>query len=286
MSAAEVLDPDAQAEPVAREEQLALRSTVRDLVAAFTEAENTVRVAFRMLVDAEARLNHVFRGAEYGSISIEAGRYGTRFNDPEETIEKLARGAWRVIVERLELKRMMSVKRWEALQHTLDREKLPPITEENVVAFAEQHLASLGEMLTEAVGEVYEWLRPWSGSKAAQYKTNPKLEIERRVVLTWMVEPGYKAGHLHVRYGRSSQQLTALENVFSALDGRGSISKGYHSLLETAVNETPCGEQGETAYFRFRAYRNGNLHVEFKRLDLLKRFNQVAGGRRLKPEAE
>lgn len=39
----------------------------------------------------------------------------------------------------------------------------------------------------------------------------------------------------------------------------------------------------ETAYFRFRCFKNGNLHIEFKRLDLVARLNQVAGGARLKP---
>lgn len=35
---------------------------------------------------------------------------------------------------------------------------------------------------------------------------------------------------------------------------------------------------GETEMFAFRCFRNGNLHLRFKRLDLLKRLNEIAGG--------
>lgn len=41
---------------------------------------------------------------------------------------------------------------------------------------------------------------------------------------------------------------------------------------------------GETDLFAFRCCANGNLHLRFRRLDLLARFNQIAGGRRLRPQ--
>jgi len=55
--------------------------------------------------------------------------------------------------------------------------------------------------------------------------------------------------------------------------------------VETAIGQSGREGRGETPLFRFKAFRNQNVHLEFKRLDLLKRFNQIAGGRRLKPKA-
>jgi len=34
---------------------------------------------------------------------------------------------------------------------------------------------------------------------------------------------------------------------------------------------------GETEYFKFKACKNGNLHLEFKRMDLVSKLNQLAG---------
>jgi len=41
---------------------------------------------------------------------------------------------------------------------------------------------------------------------------------------------------------------------------------------------------GETDYFAFRCFKNGNLHLIFKRPDLVRRLNQIAGGKRLRGE--
>jgi hypothetical protein len=76
--------------------------------------------------------------------------------------------------------------------------------------------------------------------------------------------------------------------VFTALDGKGMIAKGsWQSKLADAINTTPVSVgRGETDYFRFKCYRNRNLHLEFKRPDLVERLNQMAGGMRLRDKRE
>jgi hypothetical protein len=39
---------------------------------------------------------------------------------------------------------------------------------------------------------------------------------------------------------------------------------------------------GETEYFAFRCFRNHNLHLRFKRPDLVAKINQIAGGNALR----
>jgi hypothetical protein len=271
-------------------ESVVPRATVRELVAAFERAERTVRESFRAISEAEHALNGVFApGETFMAIRVSASgeRLHDDFGDANRAIEIMTRAAWRTIVERLELKRFMSVKRWNALQDELyqrshPRTPLPPITERNVLDFAHRYLEAAPEMLTEAVEEVFDWLRPHRHTVQGKLKTNTEMEIGPKAIVGYMVELGF-TGRFRVAYGgHASQRLTALENVFSALAGRGSISKGYQSLIEAAINDSPKGT-GETDLFRFRACKNGNLHIEFKRLDLLAKFNQMAGGKRLRP---
>jgi hypothetical protein len=70
-------------------------------------------------------------------------------------------------------------------------------------------------------------------------------------------------------------QLRALDNVFHMLDAKP-LSAYRNGDLINAINESECGA-GETEYFRFKSFLNSNLHLEFKRMDLVQRLNEVGG---------
>lgn len=210
-------------------ESIVSRATVRELVAAFERAERTVRESFRAISEAEQALNGVFAlGETFPAIRVSASgeQLHDNFSDANRAIEIMTRAAWRTIVERLELKRFMSIKRWSALQDELyqrtnPRTQLPPITERNVLDFAHRYLEAAPEMLTEAVEEVFDWLRPHRHTTQGKLKTNTEMEIGPKAIVGYMVELGF-TGRFHVAYGgHASQRLTALENVFSALDLEG-----------------------------------------------------------------
>ena len=152
----------------------------------------------------------------------------------------------------------------------------PDIDEAQILAMLEGTLANTGAFIEEAVREVFEYLRP----HRSHYKTNTEFEIGKRVILSWAVETKWDGG-FHVNSYRE-QILRAVDNVFHALDGNGTI-KTHRGPLIDAIEASRTGT-GETDYFKFKCYRNHNLHLEFKRLDLVARLNAVAGGMRLRGE--
>ena len=101
---------------------LAIRSTARELAAAFARAEQEIRETFARLVEIEQRLNVAFLGTAHGGRMRIEDRYnrGMAFDDPDEVIARLSRDAWKAIVDRLELRKVMSVKRWQALEKRLN----------------------------------------------------------------------------------------------------------------------------------------------------------------------
>lgn len=264
---------------------LARKIGVRELVDVFEQSTAAVHGAFGLLAAAEERLNAAFAMGEMrSSMFVRPSRYahhGGDWTDSDQAIEQMTRQAWNVVVERLELRRVMSIAAWDEMDKQLREGVLPSFTFENICQFAEHHAGNLHSHLTDAVREVYDWLRPEGSSDGGQYVTNRHGgPVGKRVVLRWMVSAGWGAQRFHIRYGKSQHQLVALENVFSALDGMGQISKGYYSLLEVAINASDGA--AETEYFKAKCCKNGNLHVEFKRLDLLARFNALAGGKNFK----
>jgi hypothetical protein len=263
---------------------LALRTTVRELVSTWQAAEQSIRTAFAQIAAAETSLNNAFTLG--GSVSLHVrGRYGRGdidFSDAADSIEALARTCWGHIVDRLELRRVLSDVKWRELEEHLRRGELLEITEANVIAFAAQYMSALPELFAEKVTESFEWIRPRQDTPRADYKTNQKnatYEIGEKIVLTSVVGRGWSGGFSVGSYAQG--KLSALESVFRALDGQGYGTKHHYSDLETAVNASKDG-RAVTDYFDARVFKNGNMHLTFKRADLLARFNQIAGGQRLR----
>lgn len=260
---------------------LTVHRSIVEVVRLYEQADSDIREAYAKVAAAEDRLNACFTMEHWCGISIREESYhrsSVEWHDPKTTLDRLKRDVWRALVQRLEIRRAISIERAKQLDEQLEKGALPEITEESVLQFAQQYLDNIGNMLNEAVAEVFEWLRP----RRSRYKTNTELEIGPKVVLSRVVEEKWNGNGFRVEHDRQ-KYLTALENVFTALDGNGWINKMHFSALQNAIDACGPDGVGETEYFAFRCFKNRNLHLTFKRRDLLQRFNAIAGGKRLRP---
>lgn len=268
------------------------KPTIQRIVIDYLKAAQCIRDGFNALVAARATLGGACGVDDFDALRLrDARNCYLNIDDPEATIAKLEREVWGVLVEQLEIKRMMSISAAAKLDEQLEKGVLPRLSTHAVMTMFQGFADQLPQMLTEAVTEVYDWLRPHEGYAAATYKTNQKnakFELGERIVITWIIDRqlfSWNSAHpFKLNYG-CQQKFVALENVFSALDGRGQINKGHISAVEAAVRVAGHDGKWETEYFSGRACKNGNLHLRFLRADLLAKFNAVAGGKRLKGAA-
>jgi len=257
---------------------IAKRLTITEAVAVYEKATAQIRESFRLVAEAEKMLNDTFTLGAHCSIHVSGYSGRVNFDDPSDNLLRVRHDVWSAIIERLEIRRMMSVARSKEISRQLEKLELPEITLQSASELLHGFQSNLGKMLEEAVEEVFSWLRP----RASKYKTNSEYEVPRKVVLTGVVEPWNQPwSSWRVNYHREPE-LTALENVFSALDGAGQITETHYSAISNAIRADGFDGIAETTYFKFRTFKNGNMHLEFKRLDLLARFNAIAGGRRLR----
>ena len=269
-----------------RPDALARFTTPRELIATFADAEARVRQAFAMIDDVELTLGCAFLADSMDRrFNVCVDRNHVAWDNVAWTIDKMRRQAWRVIVQRLELRRVLSIKRWEQMDKALDHDEVPPITAETVENFVLRWTAEAPKLIEEAIVEVFDWLRPGEHTQRADYKTNQKnarLEIGERIVLTYMAERGWHGNGWRLNHNRA-QHMTALENIFRALDGAGTSTPHYQSDIETAIEKAGADGRWSTKYFEGRCFKNHNLHLRFLRLDLLAEFNRRAGGACLRP---
>lgn len=256
---------------------------IEAMVHAYNDAVAEIVEGYRLLDSAQQRLTAAFQASSYrfGTNPREnEGGVGTAAAD--RVIDRIHRAALRALIERMAIQPMLSDRKWKELQDQLERgkrEDLPSITEQSLAAMAEGIAQNLGSYFIEAVREVYDFLRPhpsWRG----EYKTNNKWELGRKVIVRG-IERSYGTRPFRVAYGYQ-QNITAIDNVFHYLDGRPRPEGTLYGPLTDAILQSADGV-GETGYFKFRCFQNGNLHLGFKRLDLVQRLNEVAGGDKLKP---
>ena len=263
---------------------LAHRETITALVGTYQQATADIAAAYAMLDAAKKRLNLAFKTAHIEVIRRNNGGD----TEPKEVTgvnKEIKRRAWCAIVERMEVKKLMSIKRREELDRQLNGDsrsyepvaELPDLTEANILGMFQDTMAKASEYANEAVFEIFDWLRPHAGH-TADLKTNEKWRIGKKVIIGYAVEMAYSRGKYNVKYDRE-KNLVALDNAFHMLDGKGTL-KGYHGPLVNAIKESPDGT-GETDYFKFKCCKNHNLHVEFKRPDLVAKINRTAGGNRI-----
>ena len=206
---------------------------------------------------------------------------------PDECLE-IERHAWRSFIDDLHLREVLSIEARKKLDGQLyenrrgygDNAPLPPFTEENVFGFFEQTCANFPDLIKEALREVFKWLTPsqrWTGCK-----TSNEFKIGKKVVLCHVASPCYSGG-LQVDYDRRAQ-VDALGNALSMLDGKG-VRKSRReneedrkltgSYTDAWDHDWRQGLPYEDGYLIAKPFSNRNVHVTFKRNDLVEKINQA-----------
>ncbi len=192
-------------------------------------------------------------------------------DDYADLFNAMRRNAWRMLIDHLGVKNVMSVAKRDKFESQLNNGDMPDVTAEAIIATIFGLADQAKDFATEAAREVFDFLRP----QREHYKTNSSFRVGRRVIMGWWVERRYDGKGFRPQY-HHEKHMIALDGVFHMMDGRGMMKDRISPLIQ-AIKASNDGK-GETDFFRFKCFKNGNLHLEFKRLDLVKQLNGLAAG--------
>jgi hypothetical protein len=238
---------------------LALPTTLNDLLLARDNA-------LRLIADAR-------RNIEMAKETLEQhGRYlmphGAQIADDDQKVRRqLNDSMWRRAFDLTGFKQLMDAQAVAEFERSLCPEP-PEFTEANMRATFIDLQINAGQMFRRGVFNVFRYL-------SDDYRTNASepFRIGRKVVMSWMVGLSSRRG-LSIKYGTSSDKLNDLDRVFVTLDNKPFQPRTLESAMNTAFEQ---GEVFESDYYRAKAFKNGNMHVEFKRQDLLDKVNEQIG---------
>jgi len=184
---------------------------------------------------------------------------------------------WKYTLSQAGIRNLMGSKDRDRMDEMFEKHTTPPYDVPNLVATLQGLAQNSGEIFQRAVKECFDWLRPC----ASRHKTNSKWAVGPKVIITAVTYWQYGSSD-HWSLGRwKHDRLADLDRVFHGLDGQGAPKPPHDAItaIQTAMRESR--REAETDYFRFRWFKSGTLHVWFKRDDLRREFNRIAGGNAL-----
>lgn len=254
-----------------------IKAAMLEIESALADMERAFQPEYGGQFDLRVQLGHSNNGVDFGAEGFE--RVADRFK----------RRAWALLIQKLGIRKLMSSKRAAELDSALRDERysrhdgdepalLPEINVDTLYSVLSGMVSSADEFMAEAIHEEYDF---WKPERKSEYKTNSgTFALGEKVIRGWMVEFETWGGKRFRPHYNNEKHLIAIDNIFHRLDGKG-VPSGYGGPLVDAIKTCGEGGIGETEYFKFRCFKNGNLHLWFKRRDLLQRFNQTCGRNRL-----
>lgn len=259
------------------DKDLSLPPSIPGMIDAYQFAMAKIVRAYRDLEDAKQQLNSAFGQSAY----MEAIDHYSRQEGEEaaKNIQKInTKKAWRVFIGLLGVDKFLSLERRKRLEDKIESGDLPEITLDNVTQELFGIIESARELEKEAVLEVANLLSP-ARKKILQgkYVTNDKnahYAVGSKVILQYYVYNNLWGCSYVSVLPAEKPSILAIDRVFHLLDGAG-VLRGYNGELCDAIEGSQDGN-GETDYFTFRACKNGNLHLGFKRMDIVEKINMIA----------
>lgn len=184
----------------------------------------------------------------------------------EQVTRELDRAMWRRAFDLTGFKQLMDAEAVADFERSLHPAP-PEFTDANIRAtFIDLHQKS-GAMFRRGIVNVFRYL-------SDDYKTNAKepFKVGRKVIMGWMIGPSFQRG-LQIRIG-SGDKINDIDRIIRTLDGKQFKPREVEYAMNAAFTD---GKIYECDYYRAKAFQNGNLHLEFKRADLLDGLNdQIA----------
>lgn len=247
---------------------LMIPKTLRDFLEARRVVLDKYTRAVLLLNEAEKALTEVCR---YG--------LGHRIK-PELSVERatveLDRKLWREAFDKTGFMRLMDAEAVRAFNRDLDK-NTPEFNEDNIRSTFLSAAQDADKMFARGLVNVFLSLR-----RDLHMNTDEPFKVNRKAGLGYMVQIGSVrviggwAPRLRVSYNeRPGAILNDIDRVFKVLDGKEHAPRALEHAINAAWESADGGQVYEDDYYRIRGFKNGNMHIIFKRDDLLEKANKI-----------
>jgi hypothetical protein len=240
------------------DQNIALRKSLQDLCNARDLAIEEFTLAGECLKRSEQALNeitsHAFPWDAKPHLSL------------EKFIREIDRRMWRHAFDKTGLMQYMDGKARKEFDKELDKNP-PAFTMENCRENLLSAASNADEFFVRGLVEFFLAL-----SKRHKTNTNEPFKVGRKAILGYAVSNFIGMTVNYSTYSNGSDRVNDMDRIFKTLDGKKHQPRALESAINTAWKESNVFED---EYYRIKGFKNGNMHIEFKREDLLEKANKL-----------
>jgi hypothetical protein len=243
------------------------RGSIADLVQEYEAICAMVDESWSLLKQADARLKRAIGGDDRYSGDLCTWKLNHEFGAIKPALK---RKFWDHVIARSGIKNVMHHQVRRELENQMRHDQtMPAFSTEVIHATLYGWAESSQDVFTQMCQETFKLMLPWRG----KYKTNKLHRIDKRIVMEGAM------GWYTASVGEyATEKLRDLDRIFHQLDSK-TPPEYPHDLVSVINDEARLkNEDAETEYFYARWFKNKNIHLTFKRLDLLAEFNRIGAG--------
>lgn len=180
--------------------------------------------------------------------------------------QNLDRAIWKHLLLHMDLERLMDRKSHDDFRDQLEKDP-PEATAENCFATMSTLMASADDIFRRGIANAFS-------SLDRRFKSHDGFKVGSRVVLSNAMGEYGMWNH----YARHDETIRDVERTFYILDGKENPERSAGII--GLINEQRGAMERRAfvvkdAYFEVKVFKNGNVHLWFKRKDLLEKVNQL-----------
>jgi hypothetical protein len=248
---------------------------VRDIVNRYVEA---VKI-FDKQLNAAIEMNNLTSSFYNSSIALSI-REGDKDFTRENYKKDLQKNAWKFIFNKMNLNKYATRGLKEDINKFVEQQQNIPFTMKNIYKMLEIIIGTADQRIDKAIIEVFDKItyhHSENRHNVKGWKTNSHFLVGKKFILPYAISPakeyGYESKYYHSL--KIYDFMGDLEKALCFVTGTNwDILQGVEDKIKDLKTSCFYGEWHESDFFKFKGFKNGNMHFEFKSEDVWGVFNQ------------
>lgn len=204
----------------------------------------------------------------------------------------LQKAGWGFIFNKMNLQKYMTKGVREDINKFVEQQQNIPFTMKNIYLMLDIVVQTAGQRMDKAILEVFDRVTEHHHDNRYNvkgWKTNSHFLVGKKFILPYMINPAKEYGFTSDTYNSLKNSYDGIipdfEKALCHLTGtpfetetfskeRGVWEKVGINSVNRSINRNTYGEWYDSEFFKYKGYKNGNMHFEFKDENVWFKFNQ------------
>ena len=203
----------------------------------------------------------------------------------------LQKSAWKYIFNLMKMEKYATKGLREDINKFVEEQQNIPFTMRNIYHMLNIVISTQSQRMDKAIIEVFDRVTHHHHDNRHNikgWKTNSHFLVGKKFILPYMIRPakeyGYTSNHYSSLKSAYDGTIQDFEKALCFMTGQNyselsDYNKTQHRLrsetsVNSSINRNIYGEWYESYFFKYKGYKNGNMHFEFKDVKVWELFNK------------